>query len=322
LLYQFSSLACLKGKELLAQPAQTMNRIHQSLQLLTCCASLLLVSGTVTAATIVGGWDGSTNAENTGLTFTGTGTTATASSTYIFGSGGTGTGINGTNGTTNITGTGGNAVDVTFRIDLTGTHAVDFDTFWVQMQRGGNTSSNVVSNPSYSLDNSTFIALGLTNIEEVAVGGNGGGNNVGPWDTLTAATDFRAPNGFGGSIGPQQVYRISGLGAAGTLSSGSLWVRYTVGASSNNSGNLTVINDRIDLDTAAIGLSSQNDVAGGTDGFDVIWTGDAVLIPEPSTALLSLLSSNFLPLSCVHVFQSSFHLRSWCDSSLCHTCSR
>ena len=259
-----------------------MNRAYQSLQLFARCASLLLVSGIASAATIVGGWDGSTNAENTGLTFTGTGTTAVANSTYIFGSAGTGTGINGTNGTTNITGTGGNAVDVTFRIDLTGTHAVDFDTFWVQIQRGGNASTNVVSNPSFSTDNSTFMTLGLV-VEEVAVGGNSGGNNVGPWDTLT---DFRDPNGLGGSIGPQQVYRISGLGAAGTLSTGSLWVRYTVGASSNTSNNLTVINDRIDLDTSAIALAAQNDVAGGTDGFDVIWTGEAVPIPEPSSALL------------------------------------
>jgi len=264
-----------------------MNLSNHSLRLFVC-SSLLFASGNVTASTIVGGWDGSTNAENTGLTFTGTGTTAVASSTYIFGSGNTGTGINATNGTTNITGTGGNAVDVTFRIDLTGTHAVDFDTFWVQMQRGGAGTSNVVSNPSFSLDNSTFTALGLTDIQEVAVGGNGGGNNVGPWDNLTAASDFRAPDGLGGSIGPQQVYRISGLGAAGTLSSGSLWIRYTVGASSNNSNNLTVINDRIDLDTSSIALSAQNDVAGATDGFDVIWTGDAVLIPEPSSTLLSL----------------------------------
>ncbi|YCM46930.1 PEP-CTERM sorting domain-containing protein (plasmid) [Verrucomicrobiaceae bacterium 227] len=233
------------------------------------------------AAIVVGGWDADFSTGSGGLTFSGIGTSASANDTYIFGSTG-GTNI-AANGGTTITGTGGNAVDVTFRIDLDGSETIIFEQFWLQMQRGGNLDSNIVgSAASFSLDGTTFTES-LT-VMEVAVGGNGGGDNVGPWDTLT---EFRTPDGLGGSIGPQQVYRISGLDAAGALNSGSLWIRYSVGDSSNNSGNLTVINDRIDLTTDAIGLAANNSTA-SDDGLDVIWTG--TVVPEPSSAVLGSLA--------------------------------
>jgi hypothetical protein len=84
------------------------------------------------------------------LNFSGTGTTATASTDYIFGSIGT-TPINANIGGVNMGGIGNNSLDVTFRIDLTGTPAVDFDAFWLQMQRNGGGTSNTISNPEYGL---------------------------------------------------------------------------------------------------------------------------------------------------------------------------
>lgn len=257
--------------------------------LIASTAALIAVAFTpaVFAAPVIAGWDASDNTEAAGLQFTGTGTNALANDSYIFGSGG-GTEINATNGNTGVRANAvpnATATSITFRLDLTGTDTIRFEEFWIQMQRGGSGTSNVVSSTAeYSTDGINFINA-LT-VDEVAVGGNGGGNNVGPYDTITS---FRTPNGLGGTIGPQQVYRISGLAAAGDLDSGSLYIRYNVGASSNNSAYLTLINDRIDLDTSAIALSAANNQVpnDGDDGFDVIWTGNVV--PEPSSlALLGL----------------------------------
>ena len=158
----------------------------------------------------------------------------------------------------------------------------------------GNGTSNIITNAMYSIDGgATFVS---TTIEEVAIGGNGGGNNVGPADTIT---NFRTPNGFGGRIGPQQTYVVSGLSAAGTLNSGSFIIKYDVGTSSSGMPGLILLNDRYDVTTDAIALAANNTTnLGADDGFDIAWFGTAVrvsAIPEPaSTFLLGAAGLGFL----------------------------
>lgn len=176
------------------------------------------------------------------------------------------------------------AVDVTFRIDLTGSATILFDQFWIQMQRAGvGTSNTVGSTASYSTDGTNFTSS-LT-VSEVAQGAN----NVANGGDYSSFTSFRTPDGFGGTIGPQQVYRIAGLSAAGNLNSGSLYIRYTVG-STNSAGALNLASDRVDLNTTSVAFSTTNDPGTATstngldDGYDILWTG--TIIPEPSAALL------------------------------------
>ena len=182
----------------------------------------------------------------------------------------------------NTSPTGQYALTMTYKVDLTGSHDVTFDKFAVAFQRGGATSSNVVSDALYSTDGTNFSPA---TVAEVAVGLNNGTDNVGPADTITS---FRTPDGLGGTIGPQQVYVVSGLGAAGSLNSGSFYIRLTVGAPSNNQTNLTMLTDRNDLTTDAMALSANNTTdLGADDGYDIAWFGSATAVPEPSIALLS-----------------------------------
>ncbi|WP_435893142.1 PEP-CTERM sorting domain-containing protein [Oceaniferula spumae] len=180
-------------------------------------------------------------------------------------------------GLTGVNGTGSD--DITVKVDLTGTHNVIFEKFAFAMQRGGGGGSNIISNALYSTDGVNFFAA---TVQEVAVGGNGGGSNVGPADTIT---DFRVPNGLGGTIGPQQVYVVSGLDAAGTLNSDSFFVRFTLGSSTNDSATATFLTDRNDLTTDAMALAANNTVP-ADDGFDIAWYGTSTLVPEPSSAAL------------------------------------
>lgn len=160
------------------------------------------------------------------------------------------------------------AVTVSIKVDLVGSHMVDFDKFAFSAQRAGGGTGNVISDAGFSTDGQTYTPV---LVEEVAVGGNGGGNNVGPADTIT---DFRTPNGLGGSISPQQTYVISGLGAAGTLSSGSFYLRFTIGESTTTPGGFSLFNDRFDLTTEAMNLATANTTdLGEDDGYDMAWFG-------------------------------------------------
>lgn len=172
---------------------------------------------------------------------------------------------------------------VSYKVDLTGSHDVTFDKFAVAHQRAGNPgASNTISNAMYSIDGGTTFSSAT--VQEVAVGDNNGTNNVGPADTIT---DFRTPNGFGGTISPQQTYVVSGLGAAGTLNSGSLIIKYDVGISSAGMPELILLDDRYDVTTDAMGLASFNTTnLGADDGYDIAWFGTAVpvsAVPEPSS---------------------------------------
>ena len=184
-------------------------------------------------------------------------------------------------GLTGLSNTGSD--DITVRVDLDGTHDVTFDKFAFAMQRGGNgaAGANTISNAEYSVDGTNFIGV---SVMEVAVGANNGSNNVGPADTIT---NFRAPNGLGGTIGPQQVYVVDGLSAAGTLNSGSFYVRFNLGATNNTAASAVFLTDRNDLTTTAMALAANNATdLGADDGYDMAWFGTSVLIPEPSSLAL------------------------------------
>ncbi|YCM46929.1 autotransporter-associated beta strand repeat-containing protein (plasmid) [Verrucomicrobiaceae bacterium 227] len=168
------------------------------------------------------------------------------------------------------------AVTMTYKVDLQGTHEVTFDKFALAIQRGGAATANRVSGAAYSTDGVTYSPV---TVEEVAVGGNGGGNNVGPIESIT---DFREPDGLGGSIGPQQIYVVSGLAAAGALDTGSFYIQLTVAESDTNPPNLTVLSDRNDLTTTAMALAANNTTElGEDDGYDIVWTGTSV--PKDTT---------------------------------------
>ena len=205
-------------------------------------------------------------------------TTATAGQTIV-------PNFNNSTGTVTLNGPAETyGVVVTCRVDLTGTHDVTFDRFAFSAQRAGAVSSNVVSDASFSIDGETFTPV---LIEEVAVGANNGMNDVGPADTIV---DFRTPNGLGGTIGPQQTYVISGLEAAGVLSSGSFYVRFMIGESSQTPGAITFLSDRGDLSTTAMSLIAANTTdLGFDDGFDLVWFGTSspVVIPTQWTGATS-----------------------------------
>ncbi|MGB7326416.1 MAG: PEP-CTERM sorting domain-containing protein [Rubripirellula sp.] len=211
-------------------------------------------------------------------------------SDWISASDGYNSSLNG-GGTVLVAGGNQSSFDITYKVDLTGSHNVTFDKFAVSMQRGGNASSNTVSNAQYSVDGINFSSA---LVQEVAVGGNGGGNNVGPADTIT---DFRVPNGFGGSISPQQTNVVSGLASAGPLNSGSFYIRFNIGTSSSGNVSLVTLTDRYDLTTESMALAANNTTSIGDagnltgfgnveDGYDIVWYGSAVAVPEPSSIAL------------------------------------
>lgn len=225
------------------------------------------------------------------LSFTGQGTRAEPNEYYIYGSSPNGaltTVINKSNGATVLSNIPkGSELEVIFRIDLDGSETLLFDEFWVGMQRQGAANTNVVQDAVFSTDNFRTPGKSL-DIREVAAGSNKGRFSVGPYDSISK---FRVSNGMGGSITPQQVYRFSGLEEAGMLDSGSLWIKYKVGETSSDTSNfLTLINDRYDLTTTSIALLKSNTINDPTDGvidgYDVIWTGKKVDIPEAMAASL------------------------------------
>ncbi|MGJ8652433.1 MAG: hypothetical protein ACSHX8_04105 [Opitutaceae bacterium] len=238
---------------------------------------------------ILGGWDASIPSQNNGLRFTGQGTKAYPNDSYIYGT------IAGKKvettfkpgiGSTALTGLNGAEVEVTFRIDLDGSKALLFEEFWVSMQRSGdlNKGANTVKEASFSTDHFATPGHSLL-VREVSKGHPKGTKDVGPYHNILT---FRKPNGFGGGIHPQQTYQLSGLESAGALNSGSLWIRYTV--SKSDAGKtahfMTLINDRYDLSTTAIAQAKENHIDDPTngivDGYDVLWTGKKVSIPEPA----------------------------------------
>ena len=186
------------------------------------------------------------------------------------------------NGTVSIVAnpTGLYAVTTTFKVDLTGTHDVTFSKFGIALKRGGATTSNVVGTPQYSTDGINFFAA-----------------TVGENDLVTSGVDaegisLKTPDGFGGTIGANQVYVVGGLSAAGTLNSGSLWVRLTVGAPSTTQTTLTILEDRNDLSTTTLSSSVNNTTdLSADDGYDMVWYGTATLVPEPSAAAIALVGA-------------------------------
>lgn len=264
---------------------RTLLSIYVSTTIATCALQ------TITFGEILGGWDASPGGSTEGLSFTGQGTHAEPNKDYIYGSSPLGpltTVINKSTGATAITNIPkGSQFEVTFRIDLDGSETLEFDEFWLAMQRQGTAKLNLVHDAVASIDNFRTQGKSLE-IREVAVGLHDGSRNVGPYDTIN---QFRPSNGMGGSITPQQVYRFSGLEQVGELNSGSLWIKYKVGESDSNSSTyLTLINDRYDLTTTSIALSKKNVINdpndGVIDGYDVIWTGKKVDIPEAMAASL------------------------------------
>lgn len=258
-----------------------------------CASTTIATCALLTSAygEILGAWDASPDKSDGGLNFTGIGTYAKPNEYYIYGSSAKGpltTVINQSNGATvlkNIP--SGSEFEVTFRIDLDGSETLEFDQFWVGMQRQGAATSNVVHDAIFSTDNFRTPGKSLE-IREVAAGSNNGKFSVGPYDSINK---FRVSDGLGGSITPQQVYRFSGLEEAGVLDSGSLWIKYKVGKTKSEGSNyITLINDRYDLNTTAIGLLRSNTINDPTDGiidgYDVIWTGKKVDIPEAMAASL------------------------------------
>ena len=172
--------------------------------------------------------------------------------------------------------TGLYAITMTFKVDLTGSHNVTFDKFGIGFQRGGTTVGNIVGSALYSTDGVNFSAATVGENDLV---------NTGPADNLTLKT----PDGFGGTIGVNQVYVVGGLSAAGALNSGSFYVRLTVGAPTSAQATLTLLNDRYDLSTSGMMNATANTTdLGADDGYDLVWYGSATPVPEPSTMALGL----------------------------------
>lgn len=253
--------------------------------------SLLLSLCTSGYTEILGGWDASIPSQKKGLRFTGQGTNAYPNDSYIYGTVAgkkVKTAFKPDIGSTALMGLNGEQVEVTFRIDLDGSSALLFEEFWVSMQRSGNLKkgANTVKDASFSTDHFATPGHSLL-VREVSNGQPKGTKSVGPYHNILT---FRKPNGFGGGIHPQQTYQFSGLESAGALNSGSLWIRYTVSRSDGGKSAqfMTLINDRYDLSTTAIAQMKENHIDDPTngivDGYDVLWTGKKVSIPEPANS--------------------------------------